>query len=101
MLTVTGSHRIVTPHGNNEAHKLRKGDEVLVTGSSRCEELKKATRHYGYTRVVELEFEGDATMAVCVPTILTKGANVPTPTDQSVHTNCKEEPWPETDDEFR
>ena len=91
MLTVTGSHRIVAPDGNIEAHNVKKGDEVLITGSSGCEKLQKVTKRYGYSPVVELEFRGDATMAVCVPTILTKGANALTPTDQGAHTNCKEE----------
>ena len=36
-------------------------------------------------------------MAVCVPTILTGGANMFTPTDRSVHTNCKDEQWPDTE----
>lgn len=97
MLTVTGSHRIVAPDGNIEAHNLKKGDEVLITGSSGCEKLQKVTKRYGYSPVVELEFRGDATMAVCVPTILTKGANALTPTDQGAHTNCKEEVPDESD----
>ena len=61
---------------------------MMITGLSRSEKLLKVTKRLGYSKVVELEFGGDAIVAVCVPTILTKGA---TPPDLLPFVRCKEE----------
>ena len=44
MLTVTGSHRVVVPHGGpTEARELKKGDMVMVEACSGCEQLLKVS----------------------------------------------------------
>lgn len=92
MLTVTGSHRVVSPGSLRIARDLQSGDEVRVgySDSARCEKLVKATRRTANIRVVELQFEGDPTVAVCPPTILTKGSDPLDALDECG--NVKEEP---------
>jgi len=90
-LTVTASHRVALPTGAQiEANQLRKDDLVAVdsSGSERLQEVKK---RYEWTKVVELGFEGDATVPVYVPTILTKGCLPGADTATLIHL-CKEEP---------
>lgn len=90
MLTVTGSHRIVVPpDGYMQAKDLKKGDLVAIDPSG-CEQLQSITKRHATPRVVELEFEGDATVPVYLPTILTKGS-LPVPYSDN-HNQCKQEP---------
>lgn len=91
-LTVTGSHRVVVPGGEcTLAKDLSKGDEVMVANSSGCEPLLKVTKRTAYTQVVELEFDGDASMPVWVPAIITKGSIAPSFHEYTRSAQCKEE----------
>ena len=91
-LTVTGSHRVVVPGGGCPLAKdLNKDDEVMVANSSGCEPLLKVTKRNAYTKVVELEFDGDATRPVWVPTIITKGSAAPSFHENICNAQCKEE----------
>lgn len=77
ILTVTGNHRIVS--GENEtiitAKRIEAKHKVLKLNSSQFVELQKVTKRYANVSVMQLEFEGDATIATVPPTILTKGAD--------------------------
>lgn len=93
MLTVTGSHRVVVQDGGlSEARELKKGDKVMVAASSGCEQLLKVTKRHANIQVVELEFDGDATVPVYVPTVLTKGTLPPMYNDNGGSSECKQEP---------
>jgi len=53
--------------------------------------LLKVTKRIAYTQVVELEFDGDATVPVWVPNILTKGSAASSFDDYTSNSQCKEE----------
>ena len=54
--------------------------------------MQKVTKRHAHIQVVELEFDGDATVPVYVPTILTKGSDPASHNDDSGNSRCKEEP---------
>lgn len=91
MLTVTGSHRVETPdRGTVQAKELKKSDLVLVAYLG-VQDLQKVTKRNAHVQVVELEFDGDATVPVYVPTILTKGSALDVGNINSGDPECKEE----------
>lgn len=120
MLTVTGSHRLVVPDGQVvQAKELSIDQEVLVASSFGRKQLQKVTKRYSCIPVMELEFDGDAIVAACMPAILSKGTDPREPSHKSPKTECKEEvdggsaacrghefrqvstqSWPDTDDGF-
>ena len=55
----------------------------MVAVSSGCEQLLKVTKRHANVQVVELEFEGDATVPVYVPTVRTKG-RLPPPDNETI-----------------
>lgn len=88
-LTVTGSHRIVIPGGEDEAKNLRKNSVVLMGVGS--QQLLQVTKRYHCTEVMEVEFDGDAIVEVHSPAILTRGSDASLPIDDDGGLKCKAE----------
>ena len=92
LLTVTDSHRIVLQDGEIVPAKEieAKQHKILKVSSSQFVEVEKITKRHAYVPVMELGFENDATVATCMPSILTKGADPPSGMGLE-SSECKEE----------
>jgi len=94
-VSVTDCHRIPQELDNvMEANMFQKGDDLLVRKGSGCivkEKLKSVTKRSRKVRVVQVEFENDATVCCFPSALLMKGSDPQVPLDQDGLMKSKDE----------